>query len=290
MIRATANRGVERKAVAAGDDRSLRGTDFSWPPIEVISPSGVETLRKLAGTGSHDSGPVDFSGQDLETLFAFVRWAEDEVRDLRERERRRAMILENLETRLARRNSALRKAKAGIKAHLETIESLQELVLRDPLTGMHNRRFWLEASKREFSRAVRDNAKLSVIAIDIDNFKRVNDSYGHKRGDEVLVFLGDLIRRSIRQTDVACRVGGEEFILALPASSLEDTCKRAEAIRLEFERAAFEFDGRKVRLSFSAGVATFPDHGKTIDDVALCADRALYMAKNAGRNRVVRWP
>ena len=169
----------------------------------------------------------------------------------------------------------------------ETHEKLREQTIRDPLTGLFNRRFLDESLERELSRARRDKLPLSLLMIDIDRFKDLNDTYGHQAGDEVIKRLGELIRNGARSADLPCRYGGEEFLLVLPNMTLDRACERAEQWRIAFASEKIEFGGISLSSTFSVGVAAYPDHGDSSEALIRIADQALYTAKHSGRNRVV---
>jgi diguanylate cyclase (GGDEF)-like protein len=162
------------------------------------------------------------------------------------------------------------------------------LSMRDPLTGLYNRRYLDETMARELPRARRLGESTGVILIDLDEFKRLNDTFGHDAGDNVLERVGDLLRSATRNSDIACRFGGEEFAVILPNATLQVARNRAEAIRSALEAMKLDFGGRALgSLTLSAGVASLPPHGQSWGDVLQQADRALYVAKQAGRNRVI---
>jgi diguanylate cyclase (GGDEF)-like protein/PAS domain S-box-containing protein len=173
-------------------------------------------------------------------------------------------------------------------ANLKLRETLRLLSVRDPLTGLFNRRFMQESLERELRRAARSNKPLGGILLDIDHFKQFNDSYGHEAGDTVLRELGGFLHSQIRGEDIACRVGGEEFLLILPDTSLDTTLQRAEKLREESKKISIQYGGRPLAtITLSMGVAAFPVHGNTCDAVLRSADEALYQAKAQGRDRVV---
>jgi diguanylate cyclase (GGDEF)-like protein len=162
------------------------------------------------------------------------------------------------------------------------------LSMRDPLTGLYNRRYLDETMARELPRARRLGECTGVILIDLDHFKRLNDTFGHDAGDNALERVGDLLRSATRNSDIACRFGGEEFAVILPNATLQVARNRAEAIRSALEALKLDFGGRSLgSLTLSAGVASLPPHGQSWGDVLQQADRALYVAKQAGRNRVI---
>ena len=174
--------------------------------------------------------------------------------------------------------------------HLLEIEvlhaTLQEQAIRDGLTQVFNRRYFEETLPRELHRAARGDYPVSVILLDIDYFKRINDTFGHKGGDRVLKAFGELLLSETRSGDMACRYGGEEFALAFPGMSLEDAQQRAEKIRARFQDQRIVVGKDEIRATVSGGVATYPFHGKTSDDLMQSADKALYAAKEEGRNRI----
>jgi diguanylate cyclase (GGDEF)-like protein len=162
------------------------------------------------------------------------------------------------------------------------------LSMRDPLTGLYNRRYLEETMGRELPRARRLGESVGVIVLDIDHFKKLNDTYGHDAGDMVLERTGELLRAATRNSDIACRFGGEEFAIILPGATLGVARNRAEAIRASLEAMHVDFGGQRIGPhTVSAGVASLPPHGQDWNYVMQQADRALYAAKQSGRNRVV---
>jgi len=182
-------------------------------------------------------------------------------------------------------------ANESLKNQLIEIEylrlELQEQAIRDPLTNVYNRRFLADAMDRELSQADRNEKPASVVILDLDYFKQFNDTYGHRCGDFVLQFIANFLSERIRRGDVLCRYGGEEFVIFMPNAPLESAYQRAEAWRNEFANSFIEYEGLYLKSSFSAGVACFPDHGSVSDAILNAADKALYQAKNSGRNRVI---
>ena len=172
-------------------------------------------------------------------------------------------------------------------ANLKVRDTLHEQSIRDPLTGLYNRRFLEEFLLRELARADRKKHALSIITLDIDHFKRINDSLGHGAGDIVLRRVGLLLQGYVRESDIACRVGGEEFSLLLPEASMQIAAQRAENIRGGVHDLRLKYDGHNLgAITISLGVAAFPEHGTTPDAVIRAADQALYDAKSRGRDRV----
>ena len=185
----------------------------------------------------------------------------------------------------------LRDANARLQAHVAEIEALQvklqEQAIRDSLTGLFNRRYLEETLQREIARAFRSGRPLGIVMIDIDHFKDLNDTHGHRAGDVALQALGQLLAANTRGGDVACRYGGEEFVLALPGATLEVAHERAEYLRRAVEAMRVDYAGATLSLTISAGIAAYPVHGERADQVLDNADQALYQAKNAGRNHCV---
>jgi len=172
-------------------------------------------------------------------------------------------------------------------ANLRVRDTLHEQSIRDPLTGLYNRRFLEEFLLRELARADRKKHALSIITLDIDHFKRINDSLGHGAGDIVLRRVGLLLQGYVRESDIACRVGGEEFSLLLPEAAMQIAAQRAENIRGGVHELTLKYDGHNLgAITISLGVAAFPEHGTTPDAIIRAADQALYDAKSRGRDRV----
>jgi diguanylate cyclase (GGDEF)-like protein len=159
--------------------------------------------------------------------------------------------------------------------------------MRDPLTGLYNRRPLEEALRREILRAGRIGSVVGVMAIDIDHFKRINDMLGHDAGDEALRGIAEELARCVREEDIACRSGGEEFIVILPGTGEQALYQRAEAVRRGIEKASIRAGTETLQLTVSIGLATFPANGEADAALLRAADAALYEAKAAGRNRVV---
>ena len=172
-------------------------------------------------------------------------------------------------------------------ANLKLREILRSQAIRDPLTGLFNRRYMEESLERELHRAHRKHSTVGILALDIDRFKRFNDTFGHDAGDTLLRELGAFLQGHVRGEDIACRCGGEEFTLILPETSLEVARQRAEDIREGVKHLSVQHRHQPLgAITLSLGVASFPDHGETSEAVLRVADAALYRAKHAGRDRV----
>jgi diguanylate cyclase (GGDEF)-like protein len=165
------------------------------------------------------------------------------------------------------------------------IESLDRLARQDPLTGLLNRRALMEALEGELARALRYGGELSLVLLDVDHFKSINDRFGHSAGDEVLRRLGDVLGHSVRCVDAVGRYGGEEFMLVLPQTPLRGAQVFAEALRLRIAQVVFESVPETVTVS--VGIAGLDPNAGSAKALIDAADRALYRAKRSGRNRVV---
>jgi diguanylate cyclase (GGDEF)-like protein len=172
-------------------------------------------------------------------------------------------------------------------SNLRLREALRQQSVRDPLTGLFNRRYMEESLGLELRRAVRSSRPLSVLMLDLDHFKSFNDSFGHDAGDTMLREFGTVLKGVIRQGDIACRCGGEEFALILPDASLEVSRLRAERLRESVKHLSVQHRGQGLgNVTVSIGIAAFPEHGGDLDTLLKAADTALYSAKEAGRDRV----
>ncbi|MFJ1269316.1 GGDEF domain-containing protein [Legionella lytica] len=170
------------------------------------------------------------------------------------------------------------------------LQALQKILLdqsiHDALTGLYNRRYLEETLDRELSLSQHNNYPLSIIMGDLDHFKMVNDHFGHLAGDEVLRVFSNILRQQARQGDIYCRYGGEEFLLLLPKVDKPLAIERAEQLRSTLAAAPILYGSSAIPVTVSFGVASFPDDGRTADELISAADDALYAAKAAGRNRV----
>ncbi|MCA1900584.1 MAG: diguanylate cyclase [Chloroflexi bacterium] len=200
-------------------------------------------------------------------------------------------LVNEMERQVNERTQELAAANEALQLRLEEVEALkeklQEQAIHDPLTGLLNRRYLNERLECIFSAAKRNRQPVGMILFDIDHFKKINDAFGHQAGDQVLQALGNLFNNSVRKEDLAFRIGGEEFLIVMPGSSLEDTRRRAEEIR-QVTAALTDIlsDGPRY-VTLSAGVAAYPIHGIEYNSLYQSMDRALYQAKQMGRNKVV---
>jgi len=166
--------------------------------------------------------------------------------------------------------------------------SLKKLAVSDPLTGLHNRRFFDMRLSEECRLAERHNLPLSMLLMDVDFFKRINDTYGHPAGDKVLVELGRVVPRNLRQSDCMARYGGEEFVILLPLTNLQGAIAKAEEIRLAIKEMAIELEtGEVLRITASLGAAQLgAPHCSDQDALVAGADHGVYEAKERGRDQV----
>jgi len=167
------------------------------------------------------------------------------------------------------------------------LEQLAKEALCDPLTGLNNRRFLYEYLEKEIARLQRKKEPLSILICDIDNFKTLNDNCGHSIGDSILVLFSNLLKQNFRQSDVICRYGGDEFIIVMSGSDINESHQRAIEMKEKLDNIQFEEDCvEKNHFTISVGIACCPQHGENADALILNADNALYKAKKNGKNLI----
>ncbi|MFZ5911631.1 MAG: diguanylate cyclase [Chloroflexota bacterium] len=186
---------------------------------------------------------------------------------------------------------ALQAVNTQLKARVEEVENLQqqlqEQAIRDPLTGVYNRRFLNEALEYEFVRARRRKSHLAIIIMDLDSFKSINDQYGHRAGDLALQRIAGTLVEKIRQGDILCRYGGEEFVILMPEIDPEVATQRAEELREAIEALTVSSPKGVFRVTASLGLVVYPNRASNADDLLHAADDALFVAKRKGKNKVV---
>jgi diguanylate cyclase (GGDEF)-like protein/PAS domain S-box-containing protein len=226
------------------------------------------------GTGSQCCIPVMTQNGPIGLLTLHVPSADDEDKA----DQRVAHSL-SLITGIADR---LGPALSGIELRAR----LHEDSIRDPLTKLYNRRFMSESLSRELSRARRADSPLSLVVLDLDRFKQVNDEYGHDVGDNVLATVAQKLTEVIREEDYVYRYGGEEFVIILATANLDTARERAQEVCHEVRALRISTEKGALQITVSAGVATFPEHGGTQEELFVQADKALYLAKQSGRDRI----
>jgi diguanylate cyclase (GGDEF)-like protein len=180
---------------------------------------------------------------------------------------------------------------ARVKRELKLVKlqnELKELASVDPMTKLYNRRYFTKTSKQILKLAHRDKTELSLIMIDIDKFKNINDTYGHAVGDEVLIKFADILKESQRKSDIVCRFGGEEFVILLPETNIEGAENVAQKIREKTQATILDISDTTLSFTASLGVSCVQINSeKNIEAALNRADEALYEAKNSGRNKVI---
>lgn len=213
-----------------------------------------------------------FQPKDLELLEYFAAQAAVSIEN--------AILNEAMEARVAARTAEL--AQANTRLH--------ELATRDSLTGLFNRRHFFELAELELAKAQRYRHPITAIMLDLDKFKQINDTYGHVVGDRVLQVAGQCIQTNIREVDIAGRYGGEEFAVLLPHTTLADSREAVERLRAQLAAQAVPAGDKTIQVTASSGLVSLEDLvGISIESLLDRADQALYMAKQAGRNRGVVW-
>jgi diguanylate cyclase (GGDEF)-like protein/PAS domain S-box-containing protein len=254
------------------------------PDYRNFAVKAADKLMEVAQRKGRTNIPIELrvrakSGSDLEIEYLYADFGDFGIWTL------------NDVTERNRSEQALLQANLHLQDQLAEIRQLQEKLrdqaIRDALTGLYNRRYLDETLARELSRAQREGYPVTLAMIDIDFFKKLNDTYGHQAGDEMLKELGSLLKKGARMADVPCRYGGEEFMLVLPNMPLEVAHQRAEIWRDAFKSLRVKFGQFQLSSTISIGLATYPGHGKSRDTLIEAADQALYTAKHGGRDQVV---
>jgi len=202
---------------------------------------------------------------------------------LEEARKKLTVLNEQLEKIVAERTKKLQE-EIGKRRIVQ--EKLRQLAITDGLTQVFNYRYFMELGRREFERVKRYGRHLSLIIVDIDHFKKTNDTYGHAIGDGALRVVARICQKTVRSVDVLARIGGEEFAVLMPETALEQAWLAAERLRLNVSRAVMRTKAGELRLTVSLGVGAVGDETKDFEDLLRSVDSALYIAKKSGRDRV----
>ncbi|MBD2296758.1 PleD family two-component system response regulator [Anabaena sphaerica FACHB-251] len=254
--------------------------DLMMPEI-----NGLEVCEKIQSNPELADIPIIFlsASQEQEHLLqAFEKGAVDYVTKPFHTAELLARVRMHLELKYSRQ-----KLKKLLEEQKELVEQLEKLANTDPLTGVWNRRYLLMIAEQEIKRSQRYNFSFAVLLMDIDHFKKINDTYGHNIGDEVIIFMTKTVLNHLRQPDCFGRFGGEEFVVLLPETDIDEGVIVAERIRENINNESIAVEGQQVSITVSIGVASYSLGDKTIDAIIQRADQALYQAKNQGRNRVI---
>lgn len=230
--------------------------------------------------------PGFYTDAHAKTALAFAAQAAIALQNARAFERSQQEILERrrVALELESANDVLEQRMREIEA---LQESLREQAVRDPLTGLYNRRYLMENLQHEVRRAHRSHQPLAVALIDVDHFKEVNDTFGHDVGDQVLVQVGHFLEARVRESDVVCRYGGEEFVVVMPDTHLGAAVRRAEEWRIAMQDMTSLTGVLDQRITISVGVTSTEGGATTSQDLVRSADESMYLAKHRGRNQVV---
>ena len=283
--------------------RAFNRGSFAWASALIILGAETALLAVVAGTG-HDTLAIVLGTGVSTILFAAAGY--EFWRGRAERLRGRwpmfvVLLLQSASMSLAALGSwtatplLLVQLIYVLGSALSLVTMLKDrsenqhraAALTDSLTGLANRRAFMDRARKMFERASRDSAPISLLAFDLDRFKNINDTFGHPAGDRVLQIFADVVSRALGPSDLAGRLGGEEFAVLLAGRDTDEALALAHRIRVAFRNDAQFVDGALIEATVSVGVATSPQHGSIPAAVIASADRALYSAKNQGRDRVV---
>jgi diguanylate cyclase (GGDEF)-like protein/PAS domain S-box-containing protein len=266
-----------------------RSSEFSYGAIRSIIGMPLKLNDKFVGVFGVAHGhekDIVFTDEDVKILNRFADLAVVALQNARLFEKAQDEIQFRRNTEIK-----LRNANQLLQFQIERVEMLQErlqeLAVRDPLTELYNRRYLQEALELEFAHPDRSSMPIAILMLDSDHLKHINDQYGHKAGDDFLVHISHVIRESVRAGDIACRYGGDEFVVVLSNVTEEVAVRRAEKLRRTVAVHHILHRNKKVNISVSIGIAMFPAHGSKAEVLLQKADQALYKAKEKGKNKVV---
>lgn len=245
-----------------------------------------EQVVGVIGVARDIGSDASFSEDDVSVLQRFADLAVVALQNARLFEKAQKEIDFRRKTEIE-----LRNANQLLQLQIERVEmlqeQLQELAVRDPLTELYNRRYLQEALALELTHPERSNLSTAILMMDSDHLKIINDKYGHKAGDDFLVYISKEIQKSIRTGDIACRYGGDEFVVVLSNVTEDIAVRRAEKLRKTIASHNIIHRNEKVSISVSIGIAMYPTHGGDGEVLLQKADQALYEAKRLGKNKVV---
>ena len=245
-----------------------------------------ERVVGIIGVARGAENKAEFSEGDVAILKRFADLAAVALQNARLYEKAQQEIEFRRKTEIE-----LRDANQLLQLQIERVELLQaqlrELAVRDSLTNLFNRRYLQEMLEVEFARSRRSGTSLTILMMDSDHLKEINDKYGHKAGDDFLVHIAEVVQSSIRAGDIACRYGGDEFVVVLSNVTEKIALERAEKLRESIAKHYIVYKNEKVSISVSIGIVVFPDHGSSGEVLLQKADQALYRAKRMGKNRIV---
>jgi diguanylate cyclase (GGDEF)-like protein/PAS domain S-box-containing protein len=265
-----------------------RSSGFSYGAIRAIVGMPLSLDNKFVGVFAIAHGREKdyiFTDDDVAILTRFADLAVLALQNARLFKKAQEEIKFRRKTEIE-----LRNANQILQLQIEKVEmlqeQLQELAVRDPLTELYNRRYLQEALELEFTHPERSNLSTAILMMDSDHLKNINDVFGHKAGDDFLVYISEEIQRGIRAGDIACRYGGDEFVVVLSNVTENIALERAEKLRKTIAAHHIIHRNEKISVSVSIGIAMFPEHGKDGEILLQKADQALYNAKGMGKNRV----
>ncbi|MBK1990040.1 diguanylate cyclase [Sphaerospermopsis aphanizomenoides BCCUSP55] len=255
--------------------------------LDLMMPEmdGLEVCEKIQSNPELAEIPIIFLSASQEQdhlLKAFQKGAVDYVSKPFHHAELLARVRMHLELKYSRQ-----KLKNLLQEQVELVKKLEKLANTDPLTEVWNRRYLITVAEQEIKRSQRYNLPFSVLLIDIDYFKKINDNYGHSIGDEIIIFMTKTVIAHLRTVDCFGRFGGEEFVALLPETDIQKAIIVAERIRVNIENQYIDVENKKVSITVSIGVSSYNLGDETIDTIIQRADQALYQAKNQGRNRVI---
>lgn len=256
------------------------GEEYSLRSQEKLDTDVRDELQYIRDVVTDDKS-IPAIREDIESIMGRILGALDEFR--RQENVRRESMFQHMQS-MVERMQTMEKEAVDLK---QSLESQREKAMRDALTGLPNRQAFDEQMAREYSRWRRHGHALSIAVVDVDFFKRINDSLGHLRGDKVLKLVGREVQKRVRNEDFVARYGGEEFVVIMPDTGESSAVIAMDKVRQFVSECPFNFNNERIVVTVSVGVSEFQEHD-TMDACFERADRALYKAKHAGRNRVER--